>query len=63
VDVFDGVPISAASRLIRALVSFQYAKEDEEYGENLESNHFAYFNEVIFRQPKPLLRDNNKYYD
>jgi hypothetical protein len=51
-DASDILGISApmAARLIRAMIGFQCARKDEEYGDQLKPGHFAYFNEVIFRQ-------------
>ena len=53
---FSVRPRADVSNLIRSYYGFQQAREDEDYGDRLiPSDHFGFFNEVIF--PTPELRD------
>ncbi|MDR2700034.1 MAG: ParB N-terminal domain-containing protein [Nitrososphaerota archaeon] len=46
-----GIPSTTASRLIRSMFGFQHAKNESDYSGELKPVHFAYFYEVIFKQP------------
>lgn len=45
-----GISLKEATKLIRALLGFQNAREESDYSDELNPEHFSYFHEVIFHK-------------
>ncbi|GAI53225.1 unnamed protein product, partial [marine sediment metagenome] len=54
-STMTGMGRNTVAVLIRSYKGWEQAKEDEDYGDKINADHFSLFNEAVFK--KPILRD------